>query len=156
MFPPIFYMMDIKKLQPNKNSRYRQGAVHPDACRKLFESQRRKPIIYRSSYEWRFINWLEHSPKVKRWGSECMNIPYTLGGVFHTYYPDFVVELVNGTIWVVEIKPKNQTHKPSNQNTYAWEQWLKNKEKWRYAIDYCNKHNLSFKIFTEDTINRLV
>lgn len=150
-----YLYMDIKKLKPDKKSRYKQGAVSPATCRKLFESQRNKPIIYRSSYEWRFINWLEHSTRVKRWGSECIAIPYVLGGKTHTYYPDYVVEIDTGDVWVVEIKPKNQTRKPTNQNTYAWEQWLKNKEKWRYAIDYCNKHNLSFKIFTEDVINRL-
>lgn len=147
--------MDIKKLKPQKKSRFKQGTVSPNTCKKLFESQRSRPIIYRSSYEWKFINWCEHCEHVKGWGSECLKIPYKLGETYHTYYPDFIVQMDNGDIWVVEIKPKNQTVKPNNQNSYAWEQWLKNKEKWKAAISYCNLHNYKFKIYTEETISRL-
>lgn len=147
--------MDIKKLRPDKKSRYSQGTIHPSRCRKLFESQQGKPVIYRSSYEWRFINWLENDSHVKEWGSECVSIPYKLGESWHTYYPDYVVRMDTGAVWVVEIKPKNQTHKPTNQNSYAWQQWLKNKEKWRYALSWCEERGYVFKIFTEDTINRL-
>ena len=31
--------MDIKQLKPNKNSRYQQGLINPESCKKLFESQ---------------------------------------------------------------------------------------------------------------------
>jgi hypothetical protein len=146
--------MDIKQLKPQKG-RFKQGVVHPNSCKKIFESQRDKPIIYRSSYEWRFINWCEHNENVRSWGSECLCIPYVLGNSHHRYYPDFVVEMVTGEVWVVEIKPKSQTEKPKSQSNYAWEQWLKNKEKWRAATTYCSLHNYKFKIFTENVINRL-
>lgn len=148
--------MDIKKLKPSKHSRFKQGVVARNTLHKLFESQQDKPVIYRSSYEWRFINWLERNPHIVGWGSECLCIPYKLdNGENHSYYPDYVVKLDSGDIWVVEIKPANQTKKPSNQNSYAWTQWLKNKAKWKYALAYCNSHGYKFKIFTEDTIQRL-
>lgn len=146
---------DIKHMKPNKKGRYQQGAIHPGNCHKLYESQQNKPVIYRSSYELKFIQWCEMSPRVLQWGNECIKIPYMLGKECHSYYPDFVLTMDNGEKWVVEIKPKAQTQKPLSNNTYAQEQWLKNMAKWKAAIAFCDQHGLKFKIFTEDTIERL-
>ena len=50
---------DIKSLRPSKKSRYEQGYVNPNTCKKVFESQRGIPIIFRSSLEKKFVIWCE-------------------------------------------------------------------------------------------------
>ena len=111
--------MNIKQLKPKQNSRYKQGYIDPRSCKKLFNQLSREKIIYRSSYELKFITWLEQSNLVKRWGSECFCIPYLfVDGTTHKYYPDYFVEMTDGTKMVVEIKPYNQTQKPVKPPPY--------------------------------------
>ena len=68
---------DIKNLKPQKHSRYDQGYINPSTCKKVFESQIGKPIIFRSSLERKFVSWCESTKSVIRWGSECIQVPYT-------------------------------------------------------------------------------
>lgn len=146
----------IKSLKPSKKSRYKQNYINPKSCKKLFESQQNEPIIYRSSYEKKFIRWLENSDKVLHWGSECLCIPYTgADGNQHRYYPDFVVEFANGTKSVIEIKPYSQTVRPDPRCQWAVEEYKKNVLKWVAATEFCKKHGLTFQIVTEHTIARL-
>lgn len=146
----------IKSLKPSKKSRYKQGYINPKSCTKLFESQQNEPIIYRSSYEKKFIRWLEKSDRVLRWGSECICIPYTgADGQPHHYYPDYVVEFTNGTKSLIEIKPYNQTVRPDPRCQWAVEEFKKNVLKWLAAEEFCKRNGMSFKVITEHTINRL-
>lgn len=148
--------MNIKQLRPKKNGRYVQGYINNQSCKKLFPQISHQPIIYRSSYERKFIYWLENSSRVKYWGSESIKIPYTyIDGTQHNYYPDYVIEMVNGDKYIVEIKPKNQTIKPINENTWAWKEYSKNMCKWAEARRFCDQHGIKFKILTEWTINQL-
>ena len=145
--------MDIKNLKPNKKSRYSQGYLDPRSCKKYIDPSH--PIIYRSSYEKKFIIWCENNPNVERWGSEVIQIPYKIKGSDHTYNPDFYVEMSNGEKWLVEIKPKNQTTKPINENSWLMNEWIKNNYKWRAAMIFCESKGIKFKILTEDTIRLL-
>lgn len=148
--------MNIKQLKPKQQSRYQQGYIDPKTCKKLFEELSHQPIIYRSSYELKFITWLEGSNKVKRWGSECFYIPYMfIDGTTHKYYPDYFVEMVDGTKMVVEIKPYNQTKKPVNENCWAMKEYTKNMCKWKATMEFCQRKGYVFKILTEKTINQL-
>lgn len=148
--------MNIKQLKPSKSSRYTQGYVDPTTCKKLFEQVSNQRIIYRSSYELKFITWLENSDKVKQWGSECFYIPYLYkDGTTHKYYPDYFVEMVDGTKMVIEIKPYNQTQKPINDNCWAAKEYVKNICKWKAAIEFCKNKGYIFKVLTEKTINQL-
>ena len=148
--------MNIKQLKPSKSSRYTQGYVDPTTCKKLFEQVSNQRIIYRSSYELKFITWLENSNKVKQWGSECFYIPYLYkDGTTHKYYPDYFVEMVDGTKLVIEIKPYNQTQKPINDNCWAAKEYVKNVCKWKAAIEFCKNKGYIFKVLTEKTINQL-
>jgi hypothetical protein len=148
--------MNIKQLKPSKSSRYTQGYVDPTTCKKLFEQVSNQRIIYRSSYELKFITWLENSDKVKRWGSECFYIPYLYkDGTTHKYYPDYFVEMVDGTKLVIEVKPYNQTQKPINDNCWAAKEYVKNVCKWKAAIEFCKNKGYIFKVLTEKTINQL-
>lgn len=144
----------IKQLKPSKQSRYKQGYIKQSACSKYINKS--EPIIYRSSYEKKFMMWLESNPNIKRWGSECICIPYEfVDGMIHRYYPDYYVEFVDGTKMIVEIKPSNQTTKPVNENSWAQKEWTKNVCKWKATQKFCEEHGLLFKILTEKTISRL-
>lgn len=151
---------NIKLLKPNRNARTRQGYVNPLKCHRLFESQKIIPIIYRSSWEFKFMQWCETSPNVRHWGSECVPIEYTLisDNTTHTYYPDYIVELNSGECWLVEIKPFAQTQRPRSpydSNSVEWKTYIKNYCKWKAAKDFANRNGLKFKILTEHTIEKL-
>lgn len=148
--------MNIKQLSPSKSGRYKQGYVDPMVCKKLFPSLSRDAIIYRSSYELKFITWLESSDKVKHWGSECFYIPYTyVDGTTHRYYPDYFVEFVDGTKMVVEIKPYSQTQRPINEHSWVAKEYMKNMCKWKATQEFCKSKGFVFKILTEKTIKQL-
>lgn len=147
----------IKNLKPSKSSRFKQGYINPLSCKKLFPGISHEVIIYRSSYEKKFIYWLESNKDVKYWGSECFHIPYlsAIDGKVHKYYPDYFVEFINGTKMVVEIKPYNQTKRPVNENSWANREYARNMSKWKAAKDFCDSRGFKFKILTENTINLL-
>ena len=149
--------MYIKQLKPRKQGRYKQGYINPLSCKKLFPGLKHDKIIYRSSYEKTFIQWLEQSNKIKFWGSECIKIPYisTIDKKTHNYYPDYFVETTDGECYVIEVKPYNQTKKPVNENGWAAKEYVRNSCKWRAALEYCDYKGFKFKIITERTINLL-
>ena len=68
-------------------------------------------VIYRSLWERQTFKWCEGSPRVKKWNSEEIVIPYKCktDNRIHRYYVDLLVELDNREIILVEIKPKKQT-----------------------------------------------
>jgi hypothetical protein len=146
--------MSFNQLKPRKNSRYSQGYIDPRSCKKLINNS--EPVVYRSSYERTFVVWCETSSQVVRWGSECICIPYLLpDGSRHKYYPDYYVEMRDGSKYVIEVKPSNQTKAPVNENSWAHREWVKNNCKWRAAQEYCQAKGFQFKILTERTIKQL-
>jgi hypothetical protein len=52
-------------------------------------------IVYRSSYELKFMKWCDMNSSVKRWASEEIVIPYIspIDGKKHRYFPDFLIEI---------------------------------------------------------------
>ena len=105
------YENKIKNNKPKKNSRFHQGYIPTSMCSKLFRSTKNEPIIYRSGLEYQFICFCENNPKIKQWASEPISIKYNcrLDNKEHDYYPDYVIETINGDKIIVEIKPYNQT-----------------------------------------------
>lgn len=147
--------MNIKSLHPRRNGRYQQGYVDPSSCKKLLPGAP-TPVIYRSSYERRFIQWLERSSQVRWWASECIAIPYKYpDGSTHLYYPDYFLIFSDGSKVLVEVKPKNQTIPPPSTDVWRTKEWSKNNRKWSAAMEYCSNRGIEFKILTEETINRL-
>ena len=148
---------NIKSFKPNKNSIYSQGSINPESCKKLFPQMKHDKIIYRSSYEKKFVSWLENNPEVKYWGSECLRIPYFYpkDGKTHSYYPDYVVQMQDNTLMIIEIKPSSQTTKPVNENTWVGEAYYKNMCKWKATLEFCKNKGYKFKILTEKTINQI-
>ena len=116
-----------------------------------------KNIIYRSSYEFKYMNQLDTDPNVLFWSSEETRVPYhsPLDDRLHTYFPDFKVTLKEPNITIlVEIKPYTQTIQPTqngNKKRFIKESvtYAKNQAKWIAASRLCEKRGWKFQILTE-------
>ena len=122
-------------------------------------------IVYRSSWEKKFMNWCDLTESVSEWQSEEFFIPYRspIDGRVHRYFPDFFVKYrdANGKrrTMVVEVKPKSQTKMPiqnPKKRTKSWAYSVRtyaiNQAKWKAAREFCNDRNIEFKIMTEDEL----
>jgi len=126
-----------------------------------------KNIIYRSSWEVRFMHHFDKADWCVSWSSEEIAIPYLspTDGKYHRYFPDFVVKIKtkSGPIktWMVEVKPKKQTQPPEKQKKvtkrYITEvtTWGVNQAKWEQAKEYCADRGWEFVILTEDHLPSL-
>lgn len=121
-------------------------------------------IVYRSSWERLLFAWCDECPDVKFWSSEETVVPYVCStdNKVHRYFVDCVVEFHSGRKLLIEVKPKCQTVKPvmkkgKKQRTFLMEAftYTKNVSKWNAAQKYAEKHNMSFQIWTEDTLRNL-
>lgn len=123
-----------------------------------------KNIIYRSSWECRYMSYLDRHPNVLQWASEepFMIIPYRSphDRKIHRYFPDFWVRQVNldgqEEELLVEVKPAAQVAKPvkkknKRRKTFIRETttWMTNTAKWDAARQVCKKKGWDFRIFTE-------
>jgi hypothetical protein len=113
-------------------------------------------IIMRSSWETKFAIWCDKNPQVIKWNSEETVIPYLspVDGKIHRYFVDFKIQTLNKKIYLVEIKPKQQTLPPKGTKKtkrYLTEAstYLVNQSKWEYATRYCKERNWEFIILTE-------
>ena len=114
-------------------------------------------IIYRSSWELKFMVRLDEDRNITRWASEEFQIPYFDPTTNRTrrYFPDFYVENNRGDKFVFEIKPDAQTRAPANKSRqtkrYLTEvsTFLINKAKWAAAEKFCEERGWVFKIVTE-------
>lgn len=121
-------------------------------------------IIYRSSWELKFMFYLDKHPDVIEWGSEELIIPYRspIDNRVHRYYPDFYIKQKNkdGVVEVIiaEIKPKHQTQEPKKKTkitkSYINEvkTWGINTSKWKAAEEFCKDRKWKFKIITENEL----
>ena len=118
-------------------------------------------IICRSSYEVAFCRWADMNPKIIKWSSESLVIPYkdpmkeTINKV-RRYYPDFLIYLDNGEVFLIEVKPYKETippkqgRKKSNKTKiHEHKTWKTNSAKWEAAKNYCLKNGMKFKLITE-------
>lgn len=123
-----------------------------------------KPIMTRSSWEYRFCRFLDFNTNVVEWISEQPEIPY-LNPNTNTvwkYHPDFVIRVqtqLGLKTQMIEIKPKKQTVPPvvtegKHRKTILYEMatWKQNCAKWEAAKLYCQHHGWEFKILTEENL----
>ncbi len=123
-----------------------------------------KNIIYRSSWELKFMKYCDLNDSILEWGSEEVVIPYRspLDNRIHRYFVDFYIKVedMNGQIkkYLIEVKPKRQTApppKPKRQTKrYISEvtEYAKNQAKWKAATEFCEDRQWSFMIITEDEL----
>lgn len=117
-------------------------------------------IIYRSSWELKFMNMVDTQPAYISWNSEEIVIPYMspVDNRMHRYFVDFamVVKTRSGTIkkYLVEVKPDAQTRMPvGTRKTKALLEatmtYSINNAKWEAADKWAKKNGMEFIIFTE-------
>lgn len=115
-------------------------------------------VVYRSMWEKYVFIWCDTNPKVKRWSSEEIVIPYyyDVDKKYHRYFPDIFIQTEEKSI-LVEIKPDKETKPPVGQRRtkkYINESltYVKNMNKWEAASEYCKDRKWEFQIWTEDTL----
>ena len=120
-------------------------------------------VTYRSLWERQTFKWCENSPRVKKWNSEEIVVPYKCktDGRLHRYFVDLLVELDNKDIILVEIKPKKQTVAPKNPKRKTKKYinevmtYVKNTSKWEAANQYAHHKGWKFQVWTEETLKNL-
>jgi hypothetical protein len=117
-------------------------------------------IVYRSSWELKFMAYLDSNANITFWASEEVKIPYVLNKVRHTYYPDFLIRTVKEQSFLIEVKPKSETQMPKmpqdltdvkrvNNYKTAMSTYIKNQAKWQAARQWCEIRGIEFVILTE-------
>lgn len=118
-------------------------------------------IVYRSSWELKFMFMLDNDSSVVQWGSEEVIVPYKspIDGNMHRYFVDFIVTKINSKgikeTTLIEVKPKIQTQPPKQPakktKKYINEvfTWGVNEAKWKAAREYCLDRGWKFEILTE-------
>lgn len=160
--------MGIKNHGPSKRSKHLQGHFPISETKKYFGPE---PIIFRSSWEYRFIVYCERNESVVRWSSEPVGIPYYMPGAGksakqHIYYPDFFVEMNTGDKLVIEIKPSKYTKKPRrpsrNSKAKSYKRYREdlkayyvNYRKWEAARKYCKRYGWKFRVLTENFFSQI-
>lgn len=95
---------------------------------------------FRSSWEEKYMNYLDNNPEVVTWSYEKLIIEYVSNKATNKvrkYYPDFFIEMSNGDKVIVEIKQKRKL------------ETLIVKKKAAAARQWCSDHGMTYKILTE-------
>lgn len=118
-------------------------------------------VVYRSSWELKFMNYCDTNTNILEWGSEEMYVWYKspVDNKPHRYFPDFYIKAreSNGQVkkYIIEVKPQRQTQppaKPKRQTRgYLREafEYAKNQAKWKAANEWCLDRGFEFKVLTE-------
>lgn len=120
-------------------------------------------IIFRSSWELKFMKWCDQNKSVTEWGSEELVIPYRspVDGKVHRYFVDFYIKVKTPSgvqKYLIEIKPLKFTKEPQipQRKTKKFLQevmtWGINQAKWKAANEFCLDHNWKFMILTENEL----
>ena len=120
-------------------------------------------IVYRSSWERKFMRYLDGNVSVIKWASEEIQIPYynPVKKRMAKYYPDFYMEYKtkDGKTKksLIEVKPKRETKPPvykrrTKNVLIAEAMYSQNRAKWAAAEEFCLDNGLEFKIITEDEL----
>jgi hypothetical protein len=118
-------------------------------------------VIYRSSWELKFMRWCDSNPSVLEWGSETVIIPYRspVDNIIHRYFVDFYIKIKdkdNKVLkYLIEIKPEKFTKPPPipQKKTKSFIQEVFNyginQSKWQAASSFCKDRGWQFLVLTE-------
>lgn len=144
-------------------AKYHQGIYKPINPEKYLGDPTK--IIFRSSWERKFMVWCDKNPAIIGWSSEETVVPYICAtdGKKHLYYLDFKIKVKSkdGSVktYLVEVKPLAQTQPPKyngkQTKRYLNESmtFIKNQSKWKYAEKFCKDRGWFFRIITEKDLN---
>ena len=129
--------MTKKTRKKKRKGRYQRG---------LYVSPLAGECKYRSGWEHKVMQYLDSNPDVETWSYEKTVIEYVSNvrtKKIRKYYPDFFIKYKNGTIEVVEVKPKRKLQQATvKKKAMAAEQW-------------CMTHGAIYRILTEIELKEL-
>jgi hypothetical protein len=140
-------------------AKYKQGKYTPRYPAKYDGNP--TEIIYRSSWEYRYMHWLDNNIQVLKWSSETTVIPYVSpkDSRFHRYFVDFKMTLKNNQgktkTYLVEVKPEVECSPPKvpKRQTPAYINRVMtygvNQAKWKAAELFANQRGWTFVVITE-------
>lgn len=158
----------IKNLRPltrSQGGKYSQGYFNPINPTKYVGKE--KVIIYRSSWEKRFMIFCDTQEKVLEWNSESIEIEYynPIERKTAKYYPDFYVRMKDSTgesRLIIEVKPKNQLEKPKAPIKMTPKTlksfrtsvilYIVNQAKFEAASKYAMNREMKFVVITEEQL----
>lgn len=120
-------------------------------------------VVYRSSWELKFMRWCDTNASVLEWGSETIIIPYRspVDSKIHRYFVDFYIKVKTkaGVVkYLVEIKPEKFTKPPEipqrKTRKFIEEvfQYGTNQAKWKAANEFCEDRGMKFLVLTENDL----
>lgn len=142
----------------SRNSRFKQFLFNVDASMGYYGAK--STIRIMSSYEWRaiqFIIQLYKAGRIKKWASEESIFEYSTPldppDKTHRYFMDFTIEMANGDMIFIEVKPYSQHAIPpkmkgrKKDSTYQEEvrSWIVNQSKWSAVKDFCLRESTERK-----------
>lgn len=148
----------------NGEKRPRQGYFRPVNPDKYMGDINQ--IIFRSSWEFKFLQWCDLSPTILKYASEPVGIVYysPLDHRPHRYWVDFyiIVRDKDGGEhkYLVEVKPNKyivppprpdrMTNKQTANYLYAAKQYILNQAKFEAARNFATERGVKFGIITEN------
>ena len=149
---------------PYNQKTLKQGWYHPQHPKKYKGNI--NEIVFRSGLELKYMRFFDLNPKVLKWNSEEIFIPYHLeiDNKTHRYFIDFWIRMKNTkdeiVEYLIEVKPHAFTMEPEIPvtgritKTYKLKclEWIKNRSKWKYAQEYAKKKGMKFIILTENDL----
>lgn len=145
-----------------RDSKYNQGFFHPKNPKKYKGNSQN--IVYRSSWELKFMRWCDSNENILEYGSEefCISYYNPVKQKVCKYFPDFIIKVreQNGETktYLIEVKPKKQTKPPVKKSRatksfiYETKTYAVNQAKWKAAKEWCDDRKIEFKIITEDEL----
>ena len=142
-----------------KKQKYHQGKWVPKNPEKYDGNVNN--IVYRSSWELRFMNWVDSNSNVISWSSEETIVPYRspVDNRPHRYFLDFKIKVKNSKneikTYLVEIKPDAQCRPPkapSRQTKRYLNEcatFMVNQAKWEAANRWATDRGWEFMVLTE-------
>jgi hypothetical protein len=145
--------------------KFKQGKYIPQNREKYIGDINK--ITYRSSWEERFMLYLDLNKSVNFWSSEEIIVMYSKqsdGGKVHRYFPDFYAEITtsNGNKkFLIEIKPvkdtvlyepKKKTPKSNQRVVESAITMTDNQDKWNAAKEFCKINDMTFMVLTENEL----
>lgn len=152
-------MRKNKQNTKTKEKQYYQGFYRPKNPKK-YQGDISK-IVYRSSWERKFMTYCDTQDSVVQWSSEEIIITYVSpkDGNYHRYFVDFKMTVIDSkglpSTLLIEVKPLREVFPPAKQGKsrksyiYQVQTYLVNKAKWKAAEELCRKKGWKFIIATD-------